>query len=57
MLLMRTDMGVPEKKIDGKKVDFVASLVKAGLLEKNNGRIRLTDSGCLVSNSVIAELI
>ena len=57
MLLMRTDMGVPEEKIDGKKVDFVASLVKAGLLEKYNGRIRLTDSGCLVSNSVIAELI
>lgn len=57
MLSLRTDSGILISELPEKSLKNLNVLESAGLISEHSGRITLTDSGCLVSNSVIAELI
>lgn len=57
MLALRTDAGVASEELPSDKLKTAHEFEKAGLLQNINGRLSLTDKGCLVSNSVISELI
>lgn len=57
MLAMRIDSGAAISELSEKSRSKLPLLKKAGLISERGGRVALTDSGCLVSNSVIAELI
>ncbi len=57
MLSMRIDSGAAASDLSKEAAGKLPTLKNAGLITENGGRIALTDSGCLISNSVIAELI
>ncbi len=59
MLNLRISNGIdPDEFSFSEKIKKrAASLIKAGFLFENDGRISLTDKGALVSNEIIVELI
>lgn len=57
MLGLRINDGVPVSFFSDAALIKAKDFNKAGLLEFENGKIKLTDEGMLVSNSIITELI
>ena len=62
---MRTDKGISRKLLKDRydqvftdeQETFIAQCVKHGLLEQGEDFIRFTENGCLLSNSILSELI
>ncbi len=56
MLQMRMTEGAPLEWLSGKE-SFLEQMCSAGLMQRQNNRIRMTPAGFLVSNSILAKLL
>lgn len=57
MLGLRTDTGISAEDIPEKSKKTVDGYIRSGLMKSSGGRLSLTDSGFLLSNSIITDII